>query len=199
MLPSVILASSSTARKSLLQNAGVEFEVLAARVDEEAIRDALVFDGASPTDLADALAEMKARKISEKRPDDLVIGCDQVIDFEGRIISKSGTRDHLKQQLKEMRGKRHDLLSAVVIYEGGKPVWRYVGKARLTMRDLSDSYLEDHLDRNWQDVRHAAGGYMLEGEGVRLFSNVSGDYFTVLGLPLIEVLSFLSQRGVIAK
>lgn len=199
MLPSVILASSSTARKSLLQNAGVEFEVLAARVDEEAIRDALVFDGASPTDLADALAEMKARKISEKRPDDLVIGCDQVIDFEGRIISKSGTPDHLKQQLKEMRGKRHDLLSAVVIYEGGKPVWRHVGKARLTMRDLSDSYLEDYLDRNWQDVRHAAGGYMLEGEGVRLFSNVSGDYFTVLGLPLIEVLSFLSQRGVIAK
>jgi septum formation protein len=195
----IILASGSETRKKLLQNAGVSFEAIAARVDEHSIRDALVFEGASPRDLADTLAEMKARKVSEKRPDALVIGCDQVVDFEGRVIGKSETCESLKQQLREMRGKEHNLLSAVVIYHEAEPIWRHIGKVRMTVRNFSDRFLDDYLDRNWPDVRHAAGGYMLEGEGVRLFSSVNGDYFTVLGLPLVELLSFLTERGAILR
>jgi len=199
MAPSFILASGSSVRASLLRNAGVEVEVCPARIDEEMIRAALLAEDATPRDIADALAECKARKIAEKRPDATVIGCDQVLSFKGVLLSKPETPDILRDQLRQLRGNSHKLLSAVVLYRGGKPNWRAVGEVRLQMHDLSDDYIEGYIARNWNSVRDAVGGYKLEEEGARLFSKVQGDYFTVLGLPLLDLLSYLGQSGEIQR
>ncbi|MEG3660849.1 Maf family protein [Celeribacter halophilus] len=195
----LILASGSEIRQTLLRNAGVSFDVSIGRIDEESVKDALLGEGASPRDIADALAEGKARKVSLKNLDAMVIGCDQTLSFKGRLLSKPKTVDEARAQLKEMRGERHKLLSAAVIYENGEPKWRHVGEVRLEMNRFSDAYLEDYLARNWEQIRHCVGSYMLESEGVRLFSRIDGDYFTVLGLPLLPLLAYLSERGVIAS
>lgn len=191
----LVLASQSEIRQTLLRNASVAFDVVPARVDEDALREAMVADEASPRDIADALAEMKARKVASKRPDALVIGADQVLSFEGDILSKPDSKETALCQLRALRGKRHELLSAAVIYEDAAPVWRHVGVVRLVMRQVSDAYLQSYVDRNWDSIQHAVGAYKLEEEGVRLFAQVHGDYFNVLGMPLLELLSYLSLRG----
>ena len=196
-MPQIILASGSSIRKTLLTNAGVPFTAMPARVDEDAIKAALKAEDATPRDVADALAEFKARKLAEKHPDALVIGSDQVLEFQGQMLSKPASREDAAGQLRAMRGKQHKLLSAVVVYENAEPVWRYVGQVRLLMRDVSDAFLEGYLDRNWPGIGDCVGAYKLEEEGVRLFSRVEGDYFTVLGLPLLELIGFLTQKGVI--
>ena len=191
----LVLASTSDIRQTLLRNAGLDFDVVAARVDEETVRNSMLAEDASPRDIADALAELKATKVSAKRPDDLVIGCDQVLNLQGRLLSKPTTPEEARAQLGDMRGKRHDLLSAAVICEGGKPIWRHVGVVRMTMRSFSDVYLDGYIARNWESIRHSVGAYKLEEEGVRLFSRIEGDYFTVLGMPLLDLLSYLTLRG----
>ena len=195
----LVLASSSEVRASLLRNAGVSLNVIPARIDEEAIKISLLAEGAKPRDVADALAEAKARKVASKGEAGLVLGCDQVLDFEGRLVSKSETPEDALELLKQMRGKRHSLLSAAVVYENGKPVWRHVGQVRLMMREASDWYLTEYVDRNWASIQYSVGGYKLEEEGVRLMSRVDGDYFTVLGLPLVELLSYLTLRGTLPR
>lgn len=195
----LILASASEIRQQLLRNAGVEFSIEVARVDENSLRTALESEAAGPRDIADALAEMKALKVSGKHPDALVIGCDQVLDFEGRILAKPDTAKEASEQLRRMRGKRHDLISAVVICEAGRPVWRQAGVVRMTMKNISDAYLRGYIERNWDNIQHSVGAYKLEEEGVRLFEHIDGDYFTVLGLPLLGLLSYLDQRGVLQQ
>lgn len=191
----IILASGSEIRAQLLCNAGVDFRIENARLDEEMFRRSLEQEGATPRDIADALAEAKAMKVSGRHPDSLVIGCDQVLDFEGQVFSKPQTPQDAKAQLLALRNKRHMLLSAAVVYHEGRPIWRHVGVVRLLMRDFSEAYLDEYLARNWDSVRWSVGGYKLEEEGVRLFSRIDGDYFNVLGLPLIELLGFLTARG----
>jgi septum formation protein len=192
------LASSSKIRLQLLLAAGVPVTVRVARVDEDSIRRALLLEQANPRDIADTLAEMKARKIAEKYPEEMVLGCDQVLDFKGKTLSKPSSQEDAFAQLCELRGQTHKLLSAAVIYEEAKPVWRMVAEARLTMRILSNAYLQDYVERNWNSIRDSVGSYKLEEEGSRLFSAVDGDYFTVLGLPLLPLLGYLGDRGLVA-
>ena len=198
-MTALILASGSSIRADLLRRCNVDIEVVPARIDESLIKQSMRDDGASPKDIADALAEAKARKIAGKHPDRLVLGCDQVLDFEGALQSKPETKEHALDQLKAMRGKRHSLLSAAVIYEEAKPVWRHIGQVRLFMRDASDQWLEDYVTRNWPSISESVGSYKLEEEGPRLFKRIEGDYFNVLGLPLLELLSYLTLRGTLPK
>ncbi|CUI01351.1 Maf family protein [Leisingera aquaemixtae] len=199
MTAHIVLASGSEIRAHLLRQAGIEFETDVPRLDEQAIKAALLAEQAPPRDIADALAEAKARKISAKHPGRLVLGCDQVLDFEGQLLSKPASAEAALSQLKEMRGKRHMLLSAAVIYRDGEPIWRHVGQVRLVMRNCSDAYLENYVSRNWDSIRHAVGAYKLEEEGVRLFASIEGSYFNVLGLPLMELISYLGLQGVIEQ
>lgn len=190
-----ILASASEIRATLLRNAGLNVEVSPARIDEDAIKLALQAEDAPPRDIADTLAEMKARKVSFGRPDALVLGCDQVLQIDKECLSKPTSQEDAVAQLRRLRGKTHKLLSAAVLYNAGEPQWRFVGEVRLTMHTLSDGFIEDYVARNWDSIRYSVGGYKLEEEGARLFSRVNGDYFTVLGLPLLDLLSYLSLRG----
>lgn len=193
----IILASGSAIRATLLRNAGVVFDVVIPRVDEQAIKQSLIAEQAAPRDIADALAEMKALRVAAKHPESLVIGCDQILAQGRDIVSKPESPKEAIAQLQALRGKTHHLLSAAVIYADGKPQWRHVGQTRLFMRDVSDAYLADYVARNWDSICHSVGGYKLEEEGARLFSRVEGDYFNVLGIPLLELLSYLTLRGTI--
>ncbi|MEL7165666.1 MAG: Maf family nucleotide pyrophosphatase [Pseudomonadota bacterium] len=193
----IILASGSTIRATLLGNAGVSFDQVVARVDEQMVKDALAADGAPPRDIADALAEAKARKVAQKHYDAMVIGCDQVLAFKGQVISKPRDMDEATAQLTTLRDQRHSLFSAAVIYHEGEPIWRHIGEAKLKMRAFSDTYRDAYVARNWDDIQYSVGGYQLEAEGVRLFHGVEGDYFHVLGMPLLELLAFLTLRGAI--
>ncbi|MDG1336387.1 MAG: Maf family protein [Tateyamaria sp.] len=193
----LILASGSDMRSQLMRNAGLAYSVIIPRIDEQNIKDALVAEGAHPRDIADALAEIKARKVSSNYNDAMTIGCDQILSIDGSILSKPASTDAARDQLRALRAKRHMLLSAAVVYHQGKPIWRHVGQVRLRMRNVSDAYIDDYVDRNWDDIKSAVGSYKLESEGVRLFDSIEGDYFHVLGMPLLELLAFLTLRGVI--
>ncbi len=196
--PRLILASGSATRREMLERAGVAVEVVFPSLDESAIKASLIAEGLHPRDIADALAEAKARRAdAAAHPGDTVLGSDQVLAFDGRILSKPLSPEEARATLLEMRGKTHDLFSAAVIYESGRPVWRNVARARMTMREFSEAYLDSYLERNWESVRHSVGSYKIEEEGIRLFARVEGDYFTVLGMPLIEILSYLALRGTV--
>lgn len=193
----IVLASGSTIRATMLRNAGVKFAQIIPRIDEESVKAAMQADAALPRDIADALAEIKARKVANKNPDAMVIGCDQVLAFDGKLLSKPSDHSDARAQLRAMRNNRHSLLSAAVIYHEGQPVWRHIGQVRLRMRDMSDGFIDGYVDRNWDRIQHTVGAYQLEAEGVRLFHSIEGDYFHVLGMPLLELLAFLTLRGVI--
>lgn len=196
-MPEIILASSSAVRRQILAAAGVVASAQPARVDEETIKASLEAEGAKPRDIADTLAEMKARRIGDRNPGAVVIGCDQVLEFDGRTWGKPATPSDAREQLRMLRGQTHRLLSAVVLWHEGGPQWRHVGEARLTMRDFSDDWLDGYIARTWNDIRHSAGGYQVEAEGVRLFSGIQGDWFSILGLPLLPLLGYLGDRGFI--
>lgn len=190
----VTLASKSAARQAILRNAGVAFEAVVAGVDEDAAKAGLLAEGGSPREVADALAEMKAVKVSIKRPG-LVIGADQTLDFAGRLIDKVETLAQARALLLELRGKTHKLHAAVVVAQGGRPIWRVVQSAKLSVRPFSDAWLDSYLERRGEHILHCVGCYELEGEGVQLFDAIDGDYFTILGLPLVGLLDFLRLHG----
>lgn len=196
-LPLLVLASGSSIRADLLRRAGLPIRVEIPRVDEDGLRDALLAEQATPRDIADALAEMKAARIAARQAG-LVLGCDQVLALGKEIFAKPATEEEARAHLSRMSGRTHRLLSAAVLYENGAPLWRHVGEARLTMRDLSPRFIAAYTARNWDSIRHAVGCYKLEEEGVRLFTSVEGSYFTILGLPLLELIDFLIRRGTIA-
>lgn len=196
MQPRVILASRSSSRATLLRNAGIAFEARPVSVDEDAVKESMLAEGAPPRDIADTLAELKAHRAAARDPAALTIGADQVLDCRGKLFSKPRDLEGARSQLKSLSGRPHDLLSAAVIYEGGQPVWRHVGKVRLTMRPFSDAFLDRYIAAEGEALLQTVGCYRLEGLGAQLFTQVSGDYFCVLGLPLLEILGFLRTRNI---
>lgn len=191
----LILASGSEIRANLLRNAGVALEIQPARVDESAIKSALLEEGAKPRDVADALAEAKARRISAKNPGRLILGADQVLDFNGKIFDKPETIIEARNQLISLRNDSHDLYSAAVIFENGQPIWRHIGRATLTMRNFSEAFLDNYIQQNGDNLFTTVGGYKIEESGAQLFSSINGDYFSILGLPLLETLAILRRKG----
>jgi len=199
MMPPLLLASASPIRAQLLRAAGLSFATATPRLDEDAIRAALSAEGASPRDIADTLAQMKAERVAQRHPDALVIGADQVLDLDGQTLGKPETIAQARAHLFSLRNRTHRLFSACVVYADGAPVWRHIGEARLTMRAFSDAWLDSYLLRHGDSLTQTLGGYRIEQEGVMLFSQVEGDYFSILGLPLIELLNYLALRGAIAS
>ena len=193
----IVLASTSVARQSMLHNAGLAFTIARPDVDERA----LVIDNPQwpPRETALKLAEAKAMDVSCHHAGAFVIGADQVLSIGERIYGKPRDRAHCRQQLRELRGRTHSLISAVVLVRSGKTVWSHVGESRLTMRDYSDEFLETYLDAIGDDCVTSVGGYKIEGPGVQLFSTVSGDHFTILGLPLLPLLEKLREVGEITS
>lgn len=196
--PPLILASTSTARRAVLQGAGVPFEAVRSDVDEDAAKAALLSEGAGPKAVAEALAQGKAMAVSKTRPG-LVIGADQTLDLDGRLVDKVGDLAAARARLIELRGRTHQLHSAVSVADAGAPVWAETVSATLSMRDFSGAFLDDYLTAEGAAVLGSVGCYRLEGMGVQLFSAIDGDYFTILGLPLMGLLELLRSRGVIGR
>jgi septum formation protein len=192
--PAITLASTSSARQAILRNAGVTFGAVASGVDEESAKAGLLAEGASPRDIADALAELKAFKVSTKRSG-LVIGSDQTLELDGQLIDKVDTVEQARDRLIELRGKVHKLHSAVVVARDGQPIWRIVETSKLLVRNFSDAWLDGYIERNSPDILWSVGCYLLEGEGVQLFDRIDGDYFAILGLPVTRLFDFLRLHG----
>ncbi len=197
-LAAVVLASTSAARIALLKGAGVAFESRAPGVDEDAVKAALLAEGATPRDVADALAELKAVRISSKTGA-LVIGADQTLDLDGILVDKASSLALARDRLMTLRGRVHKLHSAVVVARDGSPIWREVKSATLRMRSFSEPFLEAYLRGQGDAVLSSVGCYQLEGPGVQLFDQIDGDYFTILGLPMMGLLDLLRRHGALAK
>jgi len=191
----IVLASGSKARAAVLAAAGVTFEVAVAGVDEAAMKAGLLAQGNGPREVADALAELKAVRVSRKQPGALVIGADQTLDLDGQLFDKAETMAEARDRLQHLRGKTHKLHSAVVVARDGEVIWREVPAARLTMRPFTDDFLDAFLARGGENLLGSVGCYRLEDDGVQLFSRINGDYFTILGLPLMGLLDLLRRYG----
>jgi septum formation protein len=196
--PKIILASQSRSRIDMLAAIGLNVEALPALIDEESIKLAMQAHGAKPRDIADALAEAKAVKISTKIPPALVIGCDQILlSANGELLSKAENVEAARTQLHTLSGTTHQLISAIVIAENGRPVWRHIDSAKLTMRSLSSAFIDAYLQEHWQEVSYCVGCYRIEAEGAQLFSRIEGSHFTIQGMPVLPLLDYLRTRKIL--
>jgi septum formation protein len=194
----LILASQSASRKAMLEAAGVPFRAEYAGVDEESAKHAFKADGHDGRGVADALAELKAVKISRRHPEALVLGCDSTVQAaNGALLDKAESREEARDQLAALAGTTHRLTSAAVVAMGGTPVWRHVDVAKMTMRPFSDAFLDSYLEAEWPAIGACVGGYRIEGLGAQLFARIEGSQFTIMGLPLLPLLDWLRIRGVI--
>jgi len=195
MTETIILASGSPFRKAMLINAGLDIEAVPADVDERALEAPL--QGVSPEDVAAILAEAKATEVSERKPGALVLGCDQTLSLGDEVFHKPADMEGARRHLLALSGKTHQLNSAAVLMRDGKVLWRHVGIASLTMRKLDPAFIGRHLARVGAKALSSVGAYQIEGEGIQLFEKIEGDYFTIVGLPLLPVLKELRALGAI--
>ena len=196
----IVLASTSASRQAMLRGAGVEFEAVAPNVDESEIKTSMVAAGAGAREVADTLAEMKALKVSRRLPGALVLGSDQILEtHDGALLDKPEGRAGAEAHLRRLMGRDHRLVCGAVIALNGVAVWRVVDTAKLTMRPLGDAFIAAYLDQEGDAVLGSVGAYRIEGLGAQLFSRIEGDHFTVMGLPLLQVLDYLRVRGVLAS
>jgi len=195
--PTIILASASKTRADLLENAGIPVICEAAHVDEELVKENLAADGASAVEVASALAEMKAQRISSRHPEAFIIGGDQTLECEGQWFDKPADMTAVRQHMKMLRGKTHRLNAAVCVVQDGKLLWNMTDPAEMTMWNFDDAFMEKYIEAAGPDICDSVGGYRLEDLGAQLFSAVKGDYFTVLGLPLLPLLGFMRANGLI--
>mgnify|MGYP003578645183 CR=1 FL=1 len=193
----IILASKSPFRAMLLRNSGVKFTTQSANIDERAVEAPLYNSGATPEDVALVLAEAKAIDVSERNPSALVIGSDQTLSLGDEVLHKPENMEAARRQLLKLSGQAHHLNSAIVLVRDGETVWRHVSVARMTLRDLDPGFIGRHLSRVGDVALQSVGAYQFEGEGVQLFEKVEGDYFTIVGLPLLPLLAELRREGAI--
>jgi len=195
----LLLASKSEARRRMLENAGVPFTIVDAPFDEEEAKAGLIASGFEPRDLAEMLAELKAKSVSAG-PGDLVLGSDQTLELDdGDLLGKAVSRAEMRDQLRVMSGRTHRLHSAAVAVAGGERLWSAVESVAMTMRPLGAAFLDAYLDREYEAVRWNVGGYRIEGMGAQLFEHIDGSHFAILGLPLLPLLDFLRERGLLAS
>ena len=195
MKKELILASESQIRIQILKNSKINFKSVPAKVDEGNIKKSCIIKNINLAQISDILADYKAKKVSAKYPEALVLGCDQTLIFKNKLLSKIRKKKEIFNRLKGMSGEKHTLFSSAVIYLDNISIWRITTKATLTMRKNSDAYLKKYIDQNYNQIVHSTGCYMIEGEGIRLFNQIEGDYFSILGIPLLPVLDFLYTRG----
>ncbi len=198
-MESVILASGSETRKTMLEAAGVLFEILPAIIDEDEIKASLLAEGSDAAFIAEALAEHKARYVSRKLPGAVVIGADQILECENNIFSKPVDLTTAEEQLRDLCGKEHSLISSVVVFRDNQRLWHHTDTALLRMRKFSDDFLSHYVDELGNDLLESPGCYRVEDRGIQLFSKITGDHFTILGLPLLPLLDYLRLQGVMAK
>jgi septum formation protein len=197
MTPPLILASQSPFRQMLMENAGLSFRAVAASIDERAIEGELERQAPSPSDVALHLAEAKAREVTGRFPEALVIGSDQTLSLGDRVFHKPASLDEAKEHLRSFSGQTHALNSAIAMVRDGQTLWRHVSTAKLTMRPISDGFIDRYLSRVGDKVLGSVGAYQLEGQGIQLFDKIEGDYFTIIGLPMLPLLAQLRILGAI--
>jgi septum formation protein len=197
--PAVVLASASPIRAQLLCNAGVDCRITPAQIDEEEVKHALHGEEADVATIADTLAELKARQVAPAHPGALVVGVDQVLECQGTMFDKPTDLDQARAHLLALRGRTHELVAAVSVLRDGDRLWHHIDRARLTMRDFSDDFLDAYLAAVGEGALASVGAYRLEGPGVQLFARIEGDYFTILGLPLLPLLDFLRNHNVVRR
>ena len=195
--PRLVLASASAARRAVLAAAGLRFEAIAAAVDESAIKEAAQAEAIPAADTALILADAKAERVARRDPEALVIGCDQLLVCEGRWFDKPADVLVARTQLQALRGRAHDLVTAIVCHRHGRRIWQHVATPRLTMRAMSEAFLDAYLAAEAEHVTQSVGAYRIEGPGVQLFSKVEGEHAAILGVPLLALLDFLRQHRVL--
>ena len=191
----LILASQSKARAALLQQAGIAFTSKAVALDEAAIRQAALSEGAPADDIAILLSEMKAERLVATYPEAMIIASDQLLVCDGTIYGKPRTLSEAKAQIEQLSGRRHNLISAVVLFDKGRRIWHHIARPEITFHHLDEHAIDDYLAYFGDDALHSPGSYFLEGPGVHLFADVFGDYYAILGLPMLALLPQLKLHG----